>query len=91
MLHSIIGNENDEVDNADGGYGFEFLPTMQSFFQNCIAFGGDAFFQYEVDGQTPFNLLSKSVSRILDIEKNLGDMYTSSVCVMKLIGTVLEN
>jgi hypothetical protein len=29
--------------------------------------------------------------KILTIEKNMGDVYTSSVCVMKLIGTILEN
>lgn len=91
MFKIIIGNESNEVESADGGYGFEFLPIMQSFFQNCIAFGGDALFQFEVEGETPFQLLTKSISRILEIEKNMGEMYASSVCVMKLIGTILEN
>jgi len=91
MFKVIIGNEQSEDDLEEGGYGFEFLPIMLSFFQNCIAFGGDAFFQFEHEQDTPFSLLSKSITRILAIEKNIGDMYTSSVCVMKLVGTVLEN
>lgn len=31
------------------------------------------------------------MSKILEIERNMGDMFTSSVCVMKLVGTILEN
>jgi hypothetical protein len=57
MFKIIIGNEGDEVDEEDGGFGFEFLPIMQSFFQNCIAFGGDDLFSFEHEGETPFLLL----------------------------------
>jgi hypothetical protein len=57
MFKIIIGNEGDEVDEEDGGFGFEFLPIMQSFFQNCIAFGGDDLFNFEHEGETPFLLL----------------------------------
>lgn len=91
MFKIIIGNEGDEVDEVDGGFGFEFLPIMQSFFQNCIAFGGDNLFNFQHEEETPFLLLTRCMSKILEIERNMGDMFTSSVCVMKLVGTILEN
>mmetsp|Transcript_35269 Transcript_35269/g.40724 ORF Transcript_35269/g.40724 Transcript_35269/m.40724 type:complete len:184 (-) Transcript_35269:613-1164(-) len=91
MFKIIIGNEDHEVDSVDGGYGYEFLPIMLSFFQNCIAYGGDGFFEYKIENDTPFSLLKKAIARILFIDKNSGDPGESSVSSMKLLGTVLEN
>lgn len=90
MFKIIIGTPRDDED-CDGGYGFEFIPIMLSFFQNCISFGGDTLFTYSQDGETAFELMTNSITKILEIEKNIGEMYSSSVCCMKLIGTILEN
>lgn len=90
-LKIIVGDSSKEIDNEDGGYGFEFLSIMISFIQNCISFGGDDFLTYQNEGETPFQLLTKSLERIIQIERNQEDMYSSSVCVMKIIGTILEN
>ena len=91
MIGAVIGSDNSEVDQVDGGYGFEFLPIMLSFFQNWIAYGGDAFFEFIYDEKIPFQLLKKSISRVLAIDGNIGEGREASVSAMKLIGTVLEN
>jgi hypothetical protein len=91
MVKIVIGDQTQEVDSNEGGFGFEFLPIMLSYFQNCIAYGGDRFFTFEVEGETPFNLLVKSISTILQIDTNLGDSRESSISAMKMIGTLLEN
>lgn len=91
MVKIVVGDQTQEVDQNEGGYGFEFLPIMLSFYQNCIAYGGDGLFSFEVDGETPFSILSKSIETILQIDTNLGDSRESSISAMKLIGTFLEN
>lgn len=91
MVKIVIGDQTHDVDQNEGGFGFEFLPIMLSFFQNCIAYGGDNFFTFEVDGETPFNLMIKSMGDILNIDQNLGDSRESSISALKLVGTLLEN
>lgn len=90
MFKAIVGTPSED-DDLEPGYGYEFIPVMLSFFQNCISFGGNDFFQFEHEGDTPFSLLVKCVSHILKVETNMGGLYSSSVCCMKLVGTILEN
>ena len=91
MVKIVIGEEKQDPEMDEGGYGFEFLPIMLSFFQNWVSYGGDSFFTFEVEGETPFSILAKSISKIFQIDENLGDSRESSVSAMKLIGTLLEN
>ena len=78
-LKIITGSSENEIEKTDGGYGFEFFTVMMSFIQNCISFGGDAFFNLQHEGETPFELLMKSMVRILEIERNQENIYVSSV------------
>jgi len=75
-----IGDENDEDEAVEGAFGFEFIPIMMSFFQNCVSFGGDAFLTHIIDDETPVQLYTKSIKRIIEIERNMGaEIFTTSV------------
>ena len=73
-----------------GGFALEYFAQMEEFFKNIVQFASDQLFELSTDGISYFDLILKSLSKIINISE---DQYSISegIVSIRIINSIIEN
>jgi importin-7 len=86
LVKIIVGGE----DEAEGGYGFEYLSCMIDYFRNLIRLGQDQLWVYKVGDTSYIDMIVNSIHRIIQISKN-SYSNADSMLALRIVNALLEN